>query len=185
MSKPVKQLIRKELVKRFDGLSSLAVIGFTGIDAITTHKIRGRLLQKEIKLTVVKNSLARQAFKEIGLPEAGKLLDGPCAIAFGEDPRKVGVINVIREMLDIRKETENLTVKAALLDGEVFGPERIDELSNYPTRDEAISRLIGCALSPGRNLSGILTGPGGTIANLVKAIQDKKQSEGNGQVEAA
>ena len=52
MSKPVKELVKKELVRRFDGLDSLAIVGFTGIDAITTHEIRGRLRDKQIRLAV-------------------------------------------------------------------------------------------------------------------------------------
>ena len=67
MSKPVKELVRKELMKRLDGVSSLAVIGFTGLDAVTTNTVRSRLVKKDIHVTVVKNALAKQAFKELGL----------------------------------------------------------------------------------------------------------------------
>ena len=114
MSKPVKELVRKELVKRFSGVESLAVVGFTGLDAVATHAVRGRLLEKGIRLTVVKNSVARQAFKELGLGKAGEMLYGPCAVAYGSDP-KVGVVSVVRSLLEIAKEAPKLTVKAALL----------------------------------------------------------------------
>ena len=93
MSKPVKELVRKELINRFDGVSSLAVVGFSGISAVNTRKIRGQLREKEISMTVVKNSIARQAFKEVGLDSAVGLLDGPCAIAYGAD----SVVSVVRE----------------------------------------------------------------------------------------
>ena len=177
MSKPVKGLIRKELVKKFDGLTSLAVVGFTGIDAVTTCRIRGRLGQKDIRLAVVKNSIARQAFKEVGLAEAGKLLDGPCAIAFATDCDDVEVVKVIRELLAIGKESPTLTVKAAVLEGEVFGPDRIDQLSKYPTRQEALAILASCVLSPGAKLAGCVVSPAAKVAGLIKAIKEKKQQE--------
>ena len=184
MSKPVKELVKKELVRRFEGLDSLAIVGFTGIDAITTHEIRGRLRDKQIRLSVVKNSLARAAFKEIGLPDAKELFDGPCAVAYGTDTENVSVVNVVREVLELGKKTENLTVKAAVLEGEIFGPERVKELSEYPTRDEARSNLVACVLAPGKNLVGCLIGPASTLASLVKAIEEKRESEGEASASA-
>ncbi len=85
MSKPVKELVKKELISRLQGTTSLAVIGFTGLDAVTTNTVRSKLHQKDIRVTVVKNALAKQAFKELGLDIAGELLEGPCAIAYGSD----------------------------------------------------------------------------------------------------
>jgi ribosomal protein L10 len=160
-------------------MTSLAVVGFTGIDSVTTHKIRGRLKEKEIRFSVVKNSLARQAFEAIGMPEAKDLLDGPCAVAYGEDPLKTSVVSVVRELLDIAKGSPNLKVKAAVLEGDIFEENRIKELSLYPTRDEAISKAVQCILSPGANLAGCLIGPGGKIASILKSIQEKKESEGD------
>ena len=168
MSKPVKELIRKELIARFQGVTSLAVVGFTGLDAIATNQIRGRLLEKDIRMSVVKNSLARQAFKELDLAVAGGLLEGPCAVAYGAD----SVVEVVRELLAIHKEHPNLTVKAAVLEGEPFGGEQIEALSKYPTRDEAVSKLVGCILSAGGNVAGCLIGPGGKLASILKKIEE-------------
>lgn len=185
MSKPVKELVRKELARRFEGLTSLAVVGFTGIDAITTHQIRGRLRDKNIKMTVVKNALARQAFDSIGLSVAKDLLDGPCAVAFGADQDQVSVIDVVRELVAIGKETPNLKVKAAILEGEAFGPDRVEALSKYPTRSEAVAKVLSCVLSPGAKLAGCLIGPGAKIASLLKAIEEKREAEGDSGGEQA
>jgi len=178
MSKPVKALMRKELIGRLEGVTSLAVVGFTGVDAIATNEIRGRLREKDIRMTVVKNSLARQAFKEVGLGSAVELLDGPCALAYGSD----SVVTIVRELLAVHKETPNLTVKAALMEGELFGSDQIDALSKYPTREEAIARLVGCVLSAGANLAGCLVGPGGKLASILKTIEE---AQDDGEQEAA
>jgi large subunit ribosomal protein L10 len=127
---------------------------------------------------VVKNSLARQAFRELGLDAAADLLDGPCAVAWGGD----GVVSVVRELLDIHKESPALTVKAAVLEGEPFGPERVEELSKFPTRPEAIATVVSLALSPGRRLGGCLLAPGGALAGILKSIEEK---QGGGEEAAA
>lgn len=184
MSKVVKELVRQELIRRFDGMTSMVIVGFTGVDAVATSEIRKRLVSKGIRLTVIKNALAKQAFETIGLEVAVELLDGPCAIATGDD----SVVEIIRELLEIGRETPELTVKAAVLEGDAFGPDRIKELSAYPTRDEAIMRLVGCVMWPGARLGGCLVGPGRKIAALVKTIEEKHpdgqvQDEGRQQAE--
>ena len=122
---------------------------------------------------MVKNVIARQAFDAIGLAEAGEVLDGPCAIAYGGD----NVVSVVRELLDIHKDAPTLTVKAALLDGEVFDAERIDELSKYPTRDEALATVLACAMSPARKLVGCVMAPAGRIAGILKTMEEKGDAE--------
>ena len=182
MSKPVKRMIRKTLADRFQGLTSLAVVGFTGVDAIRTNEIRARLREKDIRLTVVKNSLARQAFRDMGLEAATGLLDGPCAVAFGEDSEQIGLVSIVRELLDIHKKTPQLTVKAALLDGEVFkGEGEVKALSEFPTREEAVAEVLGCVVSVGSQLAGCVTAPGSQVAALVKAVEERAE----GAAEAA
>ena len=171
MSKPVKALLRKNLAAKLDGVTSLAVVGFTGLDAIQTGVVRGELEAKDIRLTVVKNAIARQAFEDIGLPEAKDLLDGPCALAYGAD----SVVTVVRTILELAKEAEQLTVKSALLDGEIFGEDRVVELSKFPTRDEAIAKVVGMICAPGRNIAGCLMGPAGRIAGAVKTVGENAE----------
>jgi large subunit ribosomal protein L10 len=172
MSKQVKEMIRKELTARFTDVGSVAICGFTGLDSEGTYAMRGRLAEKDIQITVVKNSLAKQAFKQVGLDEASDLLDGPCAVAYGAD----SIVSVVRELLDIGKDSPALTVKGAILDGEVFsGEDDVQRLSKFPTRDEALGQLVGCVLSAGSNLSGCLVGPAGQIAGILKAIEEKAE----------
>jgi large subunit ribosomal protein L10 len=173
MSKPVKDLVRDELIKRFDGVTQLAVVGFTGVDATSTNEIRGRLREKDIRMTVVKNSLARQAFAAVGIEPAGGLLNGPCAVAYGAD----SVVTVVRELLDIQGGEPNLTVKAAFMEGELFQEDQIDALSKYPTRDEAVARVLQCVLSAGANLSACLIGPAGQLAGILKTIEEKGDAD--------
>lgn len=187
MSKAVKELVRQELIRRFEGTTSMAVVGLAGVDAVAASEIRKRLVSKGIRLMVVKNALAKQAFKTVGLDVAGQLLDGPCAIATGGD----SVVEVIRELLGIGRDTPDLTVKAAVLEGHAFGPDRIDELSKYPTRSEAVGKLLSCITWLGACLAGCLLSPGRKVASLVKTIQDRPggdagaQDDGQDSTEAA
>ena len=174
MSKPVKELITNVYKQRFDGVESMAVLNLTGVDAIQTTEIRRRLREKDIRVTVVKNSLARKAFREMGVDSVDRVLEGPCAVAYGAD----SVVTVVRELIEIRKEAKALAIKGAVMEGNVFGEADIDALSKYPTRDEAIGQVIQAILSAGANVSGCLVGPGGAIAGCLKAMEDKAGEAG-------
>ena len=181
MSKPVKEMIRRQLTARLEGVTSVAVVDLTGIDAVANNEIRGRLLAKDIRINVVKNALARQAFKEVGLETASELLTGPCALAYGSD----SIVTVVRELYDIAKEVKQLTVKGALLDGDLFGAERIEELSKFPTREEAIAQVVGAVLSAGGDVAACIIAPGGQIASALKTIEEAGDADLAARVDAA
>jgi len=61
MSKPVKAMLRKELIRRLEGVDSLVVLSLAGVDGPATNQLRRSLRRQNILLAVVKNAIARQA----------------------------------------------------------------------------------------------------------------------------
>ena len=171
MSKPVKSLLRKDLINRLEGVNSLAVLSLSGVDGLSANRLRRQLRTGGVSLTVVKNSVARYALREIGLESVCGLIDGPCAIAWGGE----SAVDIVRELLDEAKNIPTIQVKGALMEGEVFGSDRIEELSKYPTREEALATVVMLAKSAGARLAGCLLGPGGRLAGAIKGIE--KQDE--------
>ena len=64
MSKPVKEMIVAEYKRRFNDVTSGLLIDIRGIKATTNNELRIDLLQKDIHITVLKNSLAKTAFQD-------------------------------------------------------------------------------------------------------------------------
>ena len=83
MSKQVKDLITKELTAKLGALDGVGVINPRGIDANKNNGLRRRLLDKGLRMTVVKNSLARRSMEGKKLQGFDKLLDGPSAVVYG------------------------------------------------------------------------------------------------------
>ena len=132
MSKPVKNLIVQSYRQRFEGVDSGVLIDLRGVKSNENHTLRRNLAEQEIRVTVVKNSLARQAWEGTSLEQMTPLLDGSCALAFGAD----SAVTVARSMLDQAKEIK-FSLKGAMMEGAVFGPDEVEALSKYPTREEA------------------------------------------------
>lgn len=171
MSKIVKGLLRTEMQRRLKGVDSLAVISLSGIGGVANNKLRRDLLGKNIQVTVVKNAIARQALTEMGMASAGELLEGPCALAYGQD----SVVGVVRELLTKTKEVPAMTIRGAVMEGEIFPADRVKELSKYPTKPEAIAQAVGVVMAAGGNLVGAVLGPGAMIASLLASIEERAE----------
>jgi large subunit ribosomal protein L10 len=176
MSKKVKNLIEKDLSGRFKDLDGVAVINPRGIAATKTNQMRRRLREKGLRMTVVKNTLAKRAAGKTKIDGFDKLLDGPSALIYGP----VAIANIARFLLDEKKADETLDLRGMFFDGEVYvGDDGVKKVSKLPTREEAIGQLVGLILSPGANLGGALKGPAGTLGAIIKAIELKaKEKEG-------
>src|SRR6476469_4535244 len=108
MSKLVKDLITKELTTRLKELEGVAVINPRGIDANKNHGIRRRLREKGLRMTVVKNNLARRAVPaDSKLSGFDKLLDGPSAIIYGN----ASLPSIARQLMDEKKKDEKLELR--------------------------------------------------------------------------
>lgn len=175
MSKPVKNLIVETYKKRFEGLTGGVLVDVRGINSNDTNDLRANLAGKQMKITIVKNSLAKKAFEGGELAPLNDLLDGPSAVVYpvSED---ASVVGVARELIETAKTLKDLEFRGALMEGIVFGPDEVEALSKYPTKDEAQSQVVQIFLSPAQNLVGAITSPGKKIASILKTVQEKLES---------
>ena len=169
MSKPVKNLITETYTSRFSELDSAVIIDLRGVPANENNALRHELNQKAIRVSVIKNRLAKKAFAGTGLDPINELLKGSCALVYGGE----SVVDIARSLLQQAKEIDNLEFRGALMEGELYGPDQIQALSDLPTREEAQATTVQIILSPGGNLVGSILGPGRMIAGLVGAIEKK------------
>ncbi len=169
MSKPVKQLISKQYEALFEGYDGVVVLDMCGLDANANNALRTTLAEKGIKVTIVKNSLARKVVQGTSLEPIAEVLEGPCAFVFGGE----SVVNVARELMPKVKELQHIDFKGAVLDGQLFQAAEVERLSKFPTRDEAIADVLGCILGAGGNLLGAIVGPGSTLGGQIAQIEEK------------
>ncbi|MCE7973668.1 MAG: 50S ribosomal protein L10 [Leptolyngbya sp. PLA1] len=174
MSKTMKSMIMREYKARIAGDAAsypdAMLISIRGVKGTDTTKMRHALAKKNIKITVIRNSLARKAFEGSSLASFEELLSGANALAHGGE----SVVEVAREVVAIAAKLPKLELKGAVLDGKLYkGKAGVEELSKFPTKDEAIANVVTLVVSPARKLVAQLQGPGSTVAGLVKAIEGK------------
>ena len=169
MSKTVKGLIQKELAERFKDIDGVAVINPRGMAATKTNQIRRKLRENGLRMSVVKNTIAKRAVESSKLKGFDALLDGPSAVIYGT----AGIATIARLLLEEKKLDDKLELRGMFFDGEVYiGDKGVEQVSKLPTREEAIGQLVAIILSPGKNLAGAIKGPGSKLASILKTIEE-------------
>ncbi len=170
MSKPIKALIIDDYKERFDKVQGALVIDIRGMTSNDNNTLRRGLHQKQIRMTVVKNSLAKKAFAGTPLEPLGPALEGSSALAYGAE----SVVDVARQIVDWAKKVKTLGLKGAVLDGQYFaGAAGVKRLSEFPTKQEAQAKVVTLIISPARKLVGAAVAPGSKIMGIVKEIQTR------------
>jgi large subunit ribosomal protein L10 len=169
MSKTVKQAIMRDYNARTAGTNDAMLISIRGMKGIDATKLRTGLRKKSIRITVIRNSLAKKNFEGTGLKALAELLTGPSALAYG-----TSVVEVAREIVGMLKDFPGIELKGAVLDGTLFkGDAGVKELSKFPTKAEAQGQIVTLVVSPGKKLLAQVKGPGANVAGIIKAIELK------------
>ena len=140
MSKYVKEMMMDQLRSDLDGSRSLLILDLKDLDAIAEHGLRRDLRKKSIRLRVLKNSLARRVFTDMGMDGLSKYLKGPSAIAWGGE----GITELAKEISAQVKALKKPQIKGGAVEGVVVGPEQVDDITKLPSREVLIARSSAC-----------------------------------------
>jgi large subunit ribosomal protein L10 len=181
MSKYVKELMMNQLRTDLDGSRSLLILDLKDLDANAEHQFRRGLRKKSIRLRVLKNSLARRVFSDLGMGGVSNLLDGPSAVAWGGD----GIAELAKEITAQVKILKKPQIKGGVVDGVVVGPEQVDDITKLPSREVLIGQVLSLLLGPARQTLALLSSPSSTLVGQLEALAKRQGGEAGGQPESA
>lgn len=176
MPNVLNQRMLTEIEAFFTEAEDCVIVNFEGMSVDDAEEMRNQLRDGEIKMRVIKSSIARIAAKNLGYDEADELLSGPTAICFGGD----SVATVARKVKDYSKGKQAPKVRGGLLDKQVIGVEQVETLAKLPPRDELLAQVIGTIIAPATLSLGAMEALLAAPAGLAKALEEKI-SEGGGE----
>ncbi len=145
---------------------------YSGLSVSDMTELRQAARDAGIYLRVVRNTLARRALEETNLGCMCEGLVGQLSLAFSKDEPGAAA-KVVR---DFAKKNDKLVVKLVALEGKLLQPSDIDALASLPSKEQAISMLMGMMLAPVARLSRTLAEPHAKFVRTVKAVADQKQA---------
>lgn len=137
MKRSDKEQLVEELKAKLTGAEGVFYTDFTGLNVKRMTELRRRFRKAGVEYVVIKNTLALRAVNEAGLTSTR--LKGPTGVVVTKDP-----ITAAKLLTDFAKENDaKPTVKGGLYEGAAIDAAMVKKLASLPTRDEALSILVG------------------------------------------
>jgi len=182
MPKKLNALLKKELTKKLETVPSGVLVNYQGLPSEETYALRKELRSKKVKMTVVKNTIAAVAWKELGAHGADALPKGPLAVCYGDDP--VIVASTLVEYKKKNKKTK-LEIKGGVLDKRVIPASEVAKLAALPGKQQLLTQVVSTLAAPMRGMAMATAGILRKLLYGLKAVQEKKEKEGGAAAPAA
>ena len=153
---------------------SVVAAEYRGLTVSQMTELRARARKQGVYMRVVKNTLARKALAGTSFETVGPKLKGPLVLAFSKDDPGAAA----RVVKDFAKANEKLVATLVSLGGQVLPGGDLDKVASLPTREQALSLLLGVLKAPVQKLAGTLAAPAVKLARTVAAVRDQKQAAG-------
>jgi len=170
MARPDKEAVVQEVVEILEKAKGIFITDFKGLNVEKMVELRNRCREASVSYRVVKNSLARLAAKQAGWEEMVVHFQGPSAIAYSFDDPSAPARIVTKFAETVKKPT----IRASILEGNFYGPEKVKMIASLPAKDQLIAQLIGGLNAP---IQGLVGGLGGLIQKFVMTLGAVKNSK--------
>ena len=171
MTKEEKSQEIENLKLLLNDVGTLYVADISGLNAEKTSALRRLCASREVKLSVVKNTLLKKAMEHTNRDFSDLLptLKGNTSIMVSDTG------NVPAKLIkDFRKKSDKPLLKGAWVDEAVFvGDDQLDALSELKSKNELIGEVITLLQSPVSNVMSALQSGSNTVAGLLKTLEER------------
>ena len=165
-----KKVVVEEIKQKIQDSKSVVLVKFSGLTVAEDTELRREFRKNNVEYKVLKNTLVRRAFNDLGISDFDEDLNGPTSVAFGAD--ETGAAKVIMEA--VKKYNEKVSVKSAYVDGGKVLEAGVKELALMPSKEELIAKMLGSLQAPISNFVGVLSAMPRSLVIALNAIAEKK-----------
>lgn len=162
----------EEIKSKLETAQAVFLVDYTGLTHIQLEEFRHELATAKAEAAVLKNTLVNIALQEKKM-DAKDLLKGPHAVIFAhEDP-----IAAAKVILAFNKKYQLPVIKFGIFENNIIDEGKITQLSTIPPKEVLLAKLLGVMNSPITNLVYGLNFNITKLAQLLKAIEEKKSQQ--------
>lgn len=169
--RPEKVAVVNEVRERISAAEAVVITDYRGLDVPALADLRHQLREVGGEYKVYKNTLTRFAARELKL-DLDEFLVGPTALAFTgnrEDGTPGDAVSLAKALCRYTEDSEFLSIKGAVLDGQVLSADDVSALSKLGTRTEILAEIVGLLEAPLTEMAGLLEAPLVEMAGLLDA----------------
>jgi large subunit ribosomal protein L10 len=181
MNRDQKAAVIDEVASQIEEAQAIFAVDYRGLTVKQAADLRGRLIEIDASLRVVKNTLTELAADKVDGAEVLKqFLEGPTAFTFVKgDP-----VLAAKALAAFRREAQLPEFKGGWMDGRELSIADIEALSRLPSLEVMHGQLVGMVAAPlvglVRGLNALLSG----IAVALGQIQEQGLIGANAPAEA-
>ena len=142
-----KQAIVASLTEKLQGAAAGVIVDYKG-----DTELRAECRKNDVEYAVVKNTLLRFAFNNVGLNELDDQLNGTTSLAIAADP--VAPARVIADFA--KKLNGKFEIKGGFMDGKVVDMATVNALAAIPALPVLQAQVLGTMLAPISGLACVL-----------------------------
>ena len=148
----LKQPIVAEISEAIKDAQSVVLVDYRGLTVEQDTNLRKQLREAGVTYKVYKNTMMNFAFKGTDFEGLAPYLEGPSAVAISTTDATAPA----RILAKFAKEAKALEIKAGVVEGNVYDAAGMQAISQIPSRDELISKLLGSLQSPITNFARVM-----------------------------
>jgi len=162
------------LHREFEESPNALLVGFQGIKVGADERLRRELRQAGVSYRVVKNTLAIRAADGTSMEQVKAQFTGATAVALSKnDP-----VTLAKLLSKWAKETPVFSFKAAVVEGKVIDVKNIESLSNLPSKEELISKVMFLINSSAQRLAVATAGVARNLTIVIDQVRAQKEAQG-------
>jgi large subunit ribosomal protein L10 len=151
---------------------SVVAAEYRGITVSQMTELRAKARGQGVYMRIVKNTLARRALVGTSFESIGPKLKGPLVLAFSKDDPGAAA----RVVKDFARTNEKLVATLVSIGGQVLPGKDLEKIASLPTREQALSQLLGLLKAPIEKLVRTLAEPQAKLVRTIAAVRDQKQA---------
>ena len=148
----LKQPIVAEISEAIKDAQSVVLVDYRGLTVEQDTALRKQLREAGVTYKVYKNTMMNFAFKGTDFEALAPYLEGPSAVAISTTDATAPA----RILAKFAKDAKKLEIKAGVVEGNVYDAAGMQAISQIPSRDELISKLLGSLQSPITNFARVM-----------------------------
>jgi large subunit ribosomal protein L10 len=151
---------------------SVVAAEYRGLTVSQMTELRSKARSAGVYVRVIKNSLARKAMAGTSFECMSPILKGPLVLAFSKDDPGAAA----RVVKAFAKDNDKLVTTAVSLGGQLLAASALEKVASLPTREQALSQLMGVMKAPIQKLAATLAAAPSKLVRTLAAVRDQKQA---------
>ena len=165
-----KKLVAQEIKAKIQNAKSVVLVKSSGLTVAQDTELRRQFRKAGVEYKVLKNTLIRRAFNDLGITDFDADLNGPTTVAFGTD--EISAAKIIMEAS--KKYDTKFVPKSAYVDGSRVDANGVKVLAEMPSKEQLVAKMLGSLQAPISNFVGVLSAIPRSLVLALNAIKEQK-----------